>query len=224
MDSTVNFDRLTRVYQALEYLAWGRSLEQARFAHLSRLAQRRSILVLGEGDGRCLERLLPAAPQAHIDCWDISPGMLARAAGRIQGKPGAERVSFHQADLGSAPLPRARYDAVITFFFLDCFTTTQAHAVMSRIRDSLQPGAIWLWADFVLPPGGWRRLRARVWLAVLYAFFRWQTGLSVRALPAVDDFFRENHFVRATDRSWQSGFIRSTAWQQTSPEQTPPEA
>ena len=62
------FDRLARSYRTLELLAFGRDLERARFAWLPALADRKSILVLGEGDGRCLARLAALAPAARIHC------------------------------------------------------------------------------------------------------------------------------------------------------------
>jgi len=212
MSSSGNFDRLARSYRALEYLAFGRDLERARFTHLHLLREHRSILVLGEGDGRCLEQLVQAAPHAHIDCLDLSAAMLARAASRLAGQVAANRVTFRQADLLSTELPAAHYDAVITFFFLDCFSASQARAVMSRIQGSLRPGALWLWADFVLPADGWSRLRARVWLTVLYAFFRWQTGLSVRTLPPVEKIFQETGNALLAEISFQSGLVRSAVW------------
>jgi ubiquinone/menaquinone biosynthesis C-methylase UbiE len=99
MNSPRNFDRLAGIYRALEYIAFGRDLERARFFHLDRLSESRSILVLGEGDGRCLERLVSAAPKARIDCLDFSPAMLACAARRIVDHEAVQRVTFRQADL-----------------------------------------------------------------------------------------------------------------------------
>ncbi|HET7538074.1 MAG TPA: class I SAM-dependent methyltransferase, partial [Candidatus Didemnitutus sp.] len=178
MSSPRSFDRLAGIYRALEFLAFGRDLEDARFAFLNRLHNRRSILVLGEGDGRCLERLVRAAPDAAIDCMDGSAGMIASASSRLANPDDRKRVTFWQVDLLAAELPPERYDAVITFFLLDCFNAEQARALIGRINRSLKPGALWLWADFTLPSHPLARLRARVWLFVLYLFFRWQTGLT----------------------------------------------
>ena len=104
------------------------------------------------------------------------------------------------------------YDAVITHFFLDCFTPAQAEAVMARIQQSLRPGAWWLWADFVLPTGRCTRLRARAWLAILYAYFRWQTGHRARALPPVEPFFARHGCKALAESSFQLGMVRSVAW------------
>ena len=61
-----NFDRLAGIYRLLEFLAFGRDLERARFRLLETLAECHSVLVLGEGDGRCLARLARVAPEARI--------------------------------------------------------------------------------------------------------------------------------------------------------------
>jgi ubiquinone/menaquinone biosynthesis C-methylase UbiE len=212
MTSPRSFDRLARIYRALEFLGFGRDLERARFAHLALLRGCDSILVIGEGDGRCLEKLVVAAPHAHIDCLDLSPAMLARARSRLAGQAGLSRVNFRQADLLATDLSAGSYDAVVTFFFLDCFTPDQAVAVMTRIHGSLRPGALWLWADFAQPDRGLARWRARAWLAVLYAFFRWQTGLSARELPDVDRLFLARGYTALSSRSWQLGLVRSVAW------------
>lgn len=214
MNAEKGFDRLARPYRALEFLAFGRDLERARFAHLDRLQECRSILVLGEGDGRCLARLVEAAPQAHIDCLDLSPVMLARAAARLTGSAAVARVTFRQADLRTAELPSANYDAVVTCFFLDCFTATQAEAIIRRIEGSLRPGALWLWADFAMPPAGPARWRAQVWLGVLYAFFHWQTGLDARALPPIELQLAARGWKPVTQLTLQAGLVRSVVFAQ----------
>jgi ubiquinone/menaquinone biosynthesis C-methylase UbiE len=218
MKPSRGFDGLARLYRPLEYLAFGRDLERARFVHLGRLQHCRAILVLGEGDGRCLARLVRAAPWARIDCLDLSPAMLASAARRLDGGEAEARVHFQQADLLTAKFPPAHYDAVVTFFLLDCFTAPQAGRIMRRIQASLQPGALWLWADFHLPARGYPRLRARVWLAVLYGFFRWKTGLPARGLPPVERFFADQGWVALTECSWQLGLVRSVVWQSSPPQ------
>ena len=207
-----SFDRLARIYRGLEFLAFGRDLERARFCLLDRLAGCRDILVLGEGDGRCLARLLRAAPAARVHCLDASAAMLARAAARV---PEAEvpRVAFTRADAIEAPLPEAGYDAVVTLFFLDCFTGAQAGTIVAKAARALRPGSRWLFADFALPPAGLRRLRARAWLALLYGFFRWQTALPARSLPPSEDLIAGAGFRPASVREFQHGLLRAVLFE-----------
>jgi len=210
---TANFDGLATFYRALEYIVFGRDLERARFCLLDRLAGCRSILILGEGDGRCLERLVRIAPQARIHCLDASGAMLAKARARIAGTEAAPRVTFQQADARDVTLPDSVYDAVVTLFFLDCFTHPQLNLLVPRIAHSLRPQAHWLFADFALPPRGLPRLRARVWLAVLYWFFRWRTGLAARALPPSEPQIESAGFRVAAERSRQQGLLRSVGFE-----------
>jgi ubiquinone/menaquinone biosynthesis C-methylase UbiE len=206
-----SFDRLARGYRVLEFVAFGRDLERARFCFLEELRDCRSLLVLGEGDGRCLARLVRLAPEARIHCVDSSGAMLALASSRLAGTGCAERVVFELADAFALGLPPAHYDAVVTFFFFDCFPAGQVSLLVERLRPSLRPGARWLWADFALPPAGWARWRARVWVAVLYAFFRWQTGLPARELPPTESILERSGLRREGVRDFQQGLVRS-AW------------
>lgn len=207
------YDSLSRVYRLLEFIAFGRALERARFCHFSHLRACKRILLLGDGDGRGLALACRLAPQARIDSIDFSAGMLTLASRRLSPADRG-RVNLRHADALTAPLPVATYDAVTTLFFLDCFSETQVRELIARIRPSLTPEALWLHADFALPAHGWPRLRARVWLALMFAFFRWQTGLSLRALPPSDALLHTAGFHRLTHASWQHGFLVSSVYRQ----------
>lgn len=215
--AAANFDPLAGIYRGLEFLAFGGDLERTRFCLLDRLGDRRSILVLGEGDGRALARLVRVAPQAQIHCIDFSAAMLARAQARLADTEAEARVTFEQADVLGVEFRPAHYDAVVTLFLLDCFDADQVAGLVSRIRDALQPGAAWLFADFVLPARGPARLRARVWLGGLYAFFRWQTGLRIRTLPPSEDLIQAAGFKPEARRTFQWGLLRSVLFRSTKP-------
>lgn len=210
--SAHGYDQLAPLYQTIEFLAFGRDLERARFNLLPHLKNCRRILVLGEGDGRCLKQLAACAPEAQIDCLDLSAAMLARARKRF-ATPSAN-ITFRQADILNTELPSQHYDGVITCFFLDCFTTPQVREIVARISRSLQPNALWLWADFVLPPRGIARWRAQVWLTILITFFRWQTGLKARTLPESEALFAAAGFQVIEQRTLQWGFMRSALFSQ----------
>ena len=72
----LNFDPLARPYRWLEYATFGRALERCRFHFLPALTGARRALVLGDGDGRFLARLLRANPELEADVVDCSPAML----------------------------------------------------------------------------------------------------------------------------------------------------
>jgi ubiquinone/menaquinone biosynthesis C-methylase UbiE len=204
-----NFDRLAGGYRALEFLAFGRDLERARTAYVDRLAGCRDILVLGEGDGRYLARLVQVAPAARIHCVDASAAMLARASARLSGTAARDRVTFEHTDAFSLRLAPERYDAVVTLFFLDCFPADQVAVLIDRVKTGLRPDARWAWADFAVPPRGWARWRAQATLPLLYAFFRWQTGLAARELPPAEEMLQGAGFRREAACEFQGGLLRS---------------
>ena len=208
-----NFDRLARPYHLLERLVFGSLLERARFRYLEHLQGCRRILLLGDGDSRVLARVCALNPQARIDSLDLSPAMLARAEARLAPADRA-RVQFRQEDACTAAYEAGSYDAVVTFFFLDCFSDAQAAALVGRIQASLTPKAVWLFADFAEPAEGWRRLRAQAWLAILYAFFRWQTGLTTRRLPDAEALILGTGMCRTEECTWQHGWVRSVVFRQ----------
>ncbi len=213
---SASFDRLARPYRALEFLAFGRDLERARLFFVRELRGCRRILILGEGDGRFLARLLEAAPGARIHCVDSSPAMLALAAARISGSGAEARVSFERADALRVQFAGAAFDGVVTNFFLDCLSPAEVVAVESRVRPSLCEGAHWLFADFVLPPEGFRRLRARAWLRILYVFFGWTTGLTVRSLPPSVEILEGAGYRRVAAHAFQGGLVQSMVFKSPS--------
>jgi ubiquinone/menaquinone biosynthesis C-methylase UbiE len=209
MSTRRGFDRLARWYRPLEFAAFGSDLERARFEYLDRLAGCRDILLLGEGDGRCAERMAAFAPGARIVCVDSSPEMIRRAKRRLDARGVGARVSFVLADLCTFVPADQSFDGIATLFVLDCFDAEGVESIIARMGHALRPGAPWLFADFVMPPGGFARLRARAWLSLLYAFFRWETALSVSSLPPSEALLERAGWRRTERLELQMGLVRS---------------
>ncbi len=180
----MNIDRLARWYRWIEYASFGRALERRRFAFLNRLATAHDILVLGEGDGRTLEQLLALAPQAQIDVVEVSCEMIALAQRRIGNQ---DRVHFLRQDALSSRWTQEHYDGVITCFFLDCFNEAQTRGLIHRLTVAMAPGAVWLVSEFAIPPHGWRKWHAKLWLWAMYSFFGATTGLQTRAAASIPE-------------------------------------
>jgi len=174
--------RLAPLYRWIEYCAFGRELERRRFAFLERVRAAKRVLILGEGDGRVLSKLLTVAPHAIFDVVEISPEMVELALRRTGFSP---RISFHCDDARTIDLAPGKYDAVLTMFFLDCFREPEANRLIQRVMESLRPDGVWLNSDFEIPDRGWQRWHARVWVGTMYLFFRAAAGLKIRSLPPI---------------------------------------
>lgn len=210
----MNFDSVARGYEALERLAFGWDLEACRFHFLDRLKNCRSILILGEGDGRFLRRLLLMNQQAHVTCVEASAKMIECARARIADLPQSdrERVVFHHQDARD-PFPSGEYDAAVTLFFLDCFDATEQGEIINKAAERLSEKALWLMADFHQPDFGWKRWRALIWIRGLYFFFGIAAGLKVRDLVNPAPALSRLGFRLKESASFQMDLLRAEIWE-----------
>jgi ubiquinone/menaquinone biosynthesis C-methylase UbiE len=136
--------------------------------------------------------------------------MIALARRRIGNQ---ERVRFLRQDALSSSWPDEHYDGLITCFFLDCFTEAQARELIHRLAASMSPGAVWLVSEFAIPPHGWRHWHAKLWLWMMYSFFRVTTGLETRALPPYERLLDEAGMQRTASEQERAGMIVSQIWE-----------
>lgn len=209
--SPANFDSIARPYRWLEYLSFGPILERCRFYRLPQLKEARRALVLGDGDGRFLARLLAANPLIETEVVDLSPAMLRLLTQRVEHGGAIDRVNLHCIDAQQFE-PEGSYDLVVTHFLLDCFTTEELHTLTGRIRQHLAPGARWVVSEFAIPEG-WVSFPARFVVSGLYAAFDLLTELGLTRLPDYASAFHNTGLERLDRRSWLGGLLVSEIWE-----------
>ena len=205
----MNIDRFAGWYRWTEYAAFGAALERRRFAFLNRLDDARRVLILGEGDGRALERLLVLAPRAEIDVIELSGKMIALACKRVRDP---NRVHFLQQDALTISWPTEHYDGVMTLFFLDCFHEAELRVLTRDLAGAMRPNAIWLVSDFAIPDRGWHRWHAQVWIWFMYRFFGMASGLRIRTLPPIQKILTDAGMRPVESEDERAGLIRSEIW------------
>jgi ubiquinone/menaquinone biosynthesis C-methylase UbiE len=165
-----NFDRVARIYRWAEYLTLGPLLQRTRTHFLPQLENTYRALVLGDGDGRFLSKLLAQNPTLHATAVDTSEQMLKLLRARCD----PARLETIQADALTVTPPQGT-DVIVTHFFLDCFSQTEINALA---RSLAVPGTLWLISDFrAVNPF------ARAYIRGLYFAFHLLTGLRVTQLP-----------------------------------------
>ena len=171
------FDRVAWCYDALAALTFGPALRNTQRAALAGLpAGAPHVLVLGGGTGWVLAEILRRRPAATVLYLEASPRMLARARARLG--PGQQRQVVFRHGTQNNLEPADTFDAIVTFFVLDCLPEAVVPAALARLDAARRPGAPWLLADFRPAGQGWRRGL----LTVMYAFFRFTTGLTTRTM------------------------------------------
>jgi SAM-dependent methyltransferase len=198
----LNCDRIARAYRWFEYAAFGGELERRRFRFLAEVGGARHALLLGDGDGRFLARLVGQDRALIADTVDLSLRMLELARARA----GVERVTYRHADARVAPLPPDEYDLIVTHFFLDCLEECELEALVHRVSEAAQPGALWLISEFREPR--W----AHLCLRSLYLFFRVTTGLKTRRLVDHRKALQRYGFRLLQEEVSRAGLLASELW------------
>jgi SAM-dependent methyltransferase len=201
----------------MEYLSFGPLLERCRFHHLGALASSQSAaknaLVIGDGDGRFLARLLAANPSLHAEAVDASPSMLNLLRNRAARIGAQDRLTTTCADARTFEPPANRYDLVVTHFFLDCLTADETVTLIARLRPHLAPGARWLVSEFQIPTESrFRAACARVLIGSLYTAFRVLTGLTVRQIPPWRTILAQSGFTPQSTHTELGGLLVSELW------------
>lgn len=201
---TPNFNRVARIYRWAEYFTLGSLLQHMRTHFLPQLTNAQSALVLGDGDGRFLARLLRQNPRLTATAVDSSSTMLQLLRERCAF--GADRLTTLEADVRNVPLPET--ELVVTHFFLDCLTQPEVDALSARLA---HPGALWVVSDFRVPTGP---IQPFAWLYVrtLYFAFHVLTGLEPTQLPDTARALQAAGFVRVAEHRRLFGLLYSELW------------
>jgi len=205
----MNCDAIARWYRWLEYLAFGRALERRRREYLDEAANARSVLVLGDGDGRFTAEFVDRNREAIVDSVDLSPRMLALAKRRTAD---VSHVNFWRGDARTIALPR-KYDLIVSHFFLDCFVARDLELLIARVSDAAHPEARWLVSEFCLPGSGIRRIAAGLLIKAMYWFFWMTAGLKASRLPDYSTSFELHGFRRVRHVPAMGGLLVSELWE-----------
>jgi SAM-dependent methyltransferase len=209
----MNFNRLAAHYRWMEILFEGGLMQRCRTTFLTQTKNCRRALLVGEGTGRFLAELLRANPQIQITCVEHSSGMITQARERLRRERlDDSRVQFQQMDALHWIPPAEKFDLIATHFFLDCFRAEQLQRLVPHLAQSASADAIWLLTDFRVPAHGWRRARAIVNLAALYAFFKLSTALPASWLTPPDPFLKVAGFELMDRRLANFGFAHADLW------------
>jgi SAM-dependent methyltransferase len=199
----MNCDLIAPHYWWIERLGMGGALEQRRGWFLPQLENTRRALVLGDGDGRFLKELLGRNSVVRADYVDLSGRMLEMA----RNKAGAERVRYQRADALSVEFPQDEYDLIATHFFFDCFDASDLETLIGRVAGAAKPGARWVVSEFRIST-----ISARLFVSMLYLFFRITTGLKTRRLADHRPVMKSHGFWLISAGHGWGGLVVSELW------------
>lgn len=158
---------------------------------------------MGEGTGTLLTHLLRIDPALNMDYIDPSIKMLELARKKIPAEY-VDQVQFIAGTHQSIP-PQKKYDAVLTFFVIDCMQQEEAMEFVHSLTVVLKQDGCLLMADFFLP----RNLYQRLLLWLMYRFFSVVAAINTTSLPDYDSLFNSIVLAEEGRHNFMKGFIQS---------------
>jgi ubiquinone/menaquinone biosynthesis C-methylase UbiE len=213
--ATINCDLIAPWYEPVEHLCFGRALERRRNAYLGDLRDVRTALSCGAGDGRFMTALLQANPQVTVTAIDASRRMVEIASRRMLAMAGGlrARADYHCAPVQSFHPPQTSFDLIATHFFLDCFSTEDAAAIIHRLAGWAAPRAHWIVSEFCQPATPVGRFWTGAIIRSLYAAFRVTTGLRTTRLPDYRPALLSEGFELRQQEHACGGLLVSELWE-----------
>ncbi len=203
MEKQGGFDAVTKYYDRLARLVFGRAMILSQTYFLNRIPAGSHILILGGGTGWWLPGLLQLCPDGRILYVDSSVKMLTLAREVVNNDP---RVTFIHGTHEAVAEVKA-FDTIITFYFLDLFSQQDLGKLVKMISFLAKPDALWLVTDFVNT-----RWWHAVLLRVMYIFFRITTGLQNQELPDWEKILMSEGVSILTQKMFYGEFITAGAY------------
>ncbi len=213
----MSFDRIARYYRFLETVAFGQALQRARVRWIDKIPAPKRALIVGEGNGRFLCELLRIYPTAVIDCVDASKQMLKLVQARVLATrtESFPQVRFLHQDILTWSMQDS-YDLLVTHFFLDCFRRDEMKAITDKLARAAAPNAVWLLADFTIPVQGiLAHIHGKVWVQMMYWFFRSVAGISANELIDPSTCLQANGFTCTSCQLSHTRMVKSELWRRT---------
>jgi tRNA (cmo5U34)-methyltransferase len=198
------FDRVASFYDPLAKLVFGSSLQDAQRWLLPCIPSSSTILIIGGGSGWLLQQVLEHTSPVRIVYLEASGKMLQLAQQQNLAPPVVEFRHGTDADLP----PHEEFDIIITPFLLDLFPEERLSRLMQRLYGVLDPGGLWLFADFwpvQQKPPLWQKLLAKS----MYLFFGLLSDVQGRKLPDYRRHFDELGLKEKQCVGFYKGFVQS---------------
>ena len=200
------FDWIAPAYDRLAGLVFGKSIRNAQLYFLSDIPKGSNVLILGGGTGWLLAELLKVNPDCNVWYIEASRKMLKRTQKKVAILP---TTCVHYIHGTEAFLPQdIRFNAVITNFYLDLFSSVSLHKVLNHIMKSMLPHGVFLISDFT-NTNVWRH---RVLLVIMYRFFRLVCGIESTHLPDWQNQLKNVGLEEVKSKLFYGGFIKSSVY------------
>ena len=209
----MNFDLIAKHYNWMEKIIFRSDLEKVRRMNLALVKNAKSILLLGDGDGRFLEQVSLMGTDAFIVSVDSSAKMIDLSKRKLEKS--ALNVEFNCTKIEDfQPIESFKPDLIIAHFFLDCFTHDEVKLIIDRVSEWAAVNAKFVISDFsITKKTSFNRIYQKMLTSIMISFFRLFCGISTRFLPNIPKIMTSQGWNCLSQESLKSEFINSWVWQ-----------
>lgn len=197
------YDKIAPFYDNMVGLCLGKNIFDAQVHFFKEIPSSANVLILGGGTGWIVKQLFKINHNCKIWYIDSSEKMIEIA---IKGTQQYNTVFIHGNE-NDIPV-NVQFDAVITNFYLDCFSHQELTSITDKIKRSLHTNGIWIVTEFV----DTGRTRHQFLLWTMHQFFKWVCKHPNTRLVDWQQVFRLKEFDVIKEKSFQDGFIKAVVY------------
>jgi ubiquinone/menaquinone biosynthesis C-methylase UbiE len=160
-----NYKLIAPYYQFISEIVFGKNLEQIQLDSFPWIPENGKILFIGGGSGSILKKLLQEKPRIEITYLDKSEEMISLSKRKLADKD-LNSVEFICGEIESYHTAK-KFDAVLSYFFLDQFAKKNRDLIIRQIETLLTPKGIIIIADFSPPKNTFQKLIEKLMFAFL---------------------------------------------------------
>ena len=205
-----SYDLIVPFYDRLAALIYGNALRDAQTVYLPMIPASATVLIAGGGTGWVLEEITNLHQQGlQIDYIDSSAKMIREAKKKCIGE---NKVRFINQSIFNWQTT-SDYDVIITPFFFDNFSETNAQKVFVFLHSKLKANGLWFYTDFQIAhrKAYWQRIL----LSIMYFFFRLATNIEAKRLPDIISQFHLFNYELINENTFFHRFIITSAYKKT---------
>jgi len=209
----MNFDLIAKHYNWIEKIIFRSDLEKVRRMNLALVKNAKSILLLGDGDGRFLEQVSLMGTDAFIVSVDSSAKMIDLSKRKLEKS--ALNVEFNCTKIEDfQPIESFKPDLIIAHFFLDCFTHDEVKLIIDRVSEWAAVNAKFVISDFLITKKtSFNKIYQKMLTKIMIRFFRLFCGISARLLPNIPKIMTSRGWNCLSQEGLKGEFINSWVWQ-----------
>jgi ubiquinone/menaquinone biosynthesis C-methylase UbiE len=201
------FDWIAPYYDFLARMVFGNTIRRCQVAYLDKVPSGAKVLILGGGTGWILTELFKLNPTCRVWYVEASVKMLEKAKVRSEVLLSSQVIFIHGTERNLAEMADTRFDAVITNFYFDLFTSKSLPAVLENITRVIHPGSKLLVSEFI-EGSRWQRLM----LFIMYQFFNRTCSIEASRLPDWQGELKRHKFTERNETTFSNGFIKSSLY------------